>query len=923
MGALKTGDSVLGRDGRPCTVTFLSDINTTPDLYRLTLSDGQTLDADFDHQWVVSSDAGRNNVRGADHLSAIDNWTLSYQTVQDLEALAGSTDHGVRMELPALHALVISSVPNSPWNTPLSLYGALKMSNFEGVRADRPAAANWTVDSFTKTDPAVLFPVAQTLRASINAWSSLRSGNKARWGEQAAHRIIAAQTLLSDTLEFDTRTNSVSEATVSELARALRSAGAPFAQASKGSLSKTARAAGVISRDGTATVTVPLTTRERTITVQVVHYDVASAVRALASRLAYQLSEQPNLNARERVMTTGEMIGEGLTLAGGSTKFAIRAAAPLDLPAADLRIDPYTLGAWLGDGSSDGGGFTGIDPEITDLIENAGFPISHNSDGISHYISGLVQLLRTYDLKDNKHIPVQYLRASRGQRLALLQGLMDTDGTISRESSCELSLNDECLAVGALELIRSLGIKASMTKSVSSYLATAPDGSTYRKITGTRNRIHFTTTESVFRLARKVDRLPTSVRETHRWLYITSVEKIAAEPGRCIQVDSVDSTFLAGGFVPTHNTMLLLNLADQQARAGVPNVIIDPKVGSDHSPSVLASGGQVISLDDLASSDGALDALRFAASPSVGVDMAASALIAVNPWGARVRDVEVALYTALGRGVELGATCTGQALKLAYQAETNPKYREELREIIDPLFRIADTSALFRSFFGVNPTSKGLRVADGTTLIKVGDYRLELPTPGTKPESLTFPQRMALAVVKTMFTGAGMALTGRDGVLHQDEAWIITGTTPEEAERAGRLARSQRFLPILYSQDLSGAIDAKLVNHVSRVAIGPLDDKSQALAALEIARLEPTAERMGRITAKKSMGSTGDDIAPNWNSLRPLYAPGTRNNIRGTIFITSDLSGRAVPVEVKLAPGFLRRASTNRSDLNSRIEQAL
>jgi hypothetical protein len=376
--------------------------------------------------------------------------------------------------------------------------------------------------------------------------------------------------------------------------------------------------------------------------------------------------------------------------------------------------------------------------------------------------------------------------------------------------------------------------------------------------------------------------------------------------------------FLVAAGSGSGKTMLLLNLADQQARAGVPNVIIDPKVGSDHSPSVLASGGQVISLDDLASSDGALDALRFAASAAVGVDMAASALIAVNPWGARVRDVEVPLYTALGRGVELGATCTGQALQLAYQAETNLKYREELREIIDPLFRIAETSALFRSFFGVNPTSQGLRVANGTTLIKVGDYRLELPTPGTKPEHLTFPQRMALAVVKTMFTGAGMALTGRDGVLHQDEAWIITGTTPEEAERAGRLARSQRFLPILYSQDLTGAIDAKLVNHVSRVAIGPLDDLAQAYAALEIARLEPTPERIARITAKRSMGSTGDDVAPNWNSLRPLYEPGTRRNLRGTIFITSDLSGRAVPVEVKLSPGFLQRASNNRTDVNSR-----
>ncbi|WAC50236.1 hypothetical protein [Frigoribacterium sp. SL97] len=375
--------------------------------------------------------------------------------------------------------------------------------------------------------------------------------------------------------------------------------------------------------------------------------------------------------------------------------------------------------------------------------------------------------------------------------------------------------------------------------------------------------------------------------------------------------------FLVAAGSGSGKTMLLLNLADQQARVGIPNVIIDPKVGSDHSPSVLASGGQVISLDDLTSSDGALDALRFAASPAVGVDMAASAIITVNPWGPDVHKYEVPLYTAIGRGVELGATCTGQALQLAYEDETNEKYKAQLKEMIDPLFRIAGTSALFRSFFGINPQSRGLRVADGTTLIKVGDYRLELPSPDTPREAMSFPQRMAVATVKMMFTGAGLALTGRDGVIHQDEAWVVTGTTPEEAERAGRLARSQRFLPIFYSQDLTGAIDSKLVNHVSRVAIGPLDDEVQARAALTIAKLEATPERLGRITARKSMGSTGEDVAPNWNSLRPLYEPGTRNNLRGTVFITSDLAGRAVPVEVKLSPGFLKRASTNRLDLDA------
>lgn len=914
MGALAVGDRVLGRNGRPCTVTFLSSLNATPDLYRVTLSDGQVIEADFDHQWVVSSFAGRNKQRGSDHRQSIANWGLRYEMVQALEAMAGTVDPGTNLELGALHDLVISSVTSAPWSTPMSLYGALKMADVEGVKVSRRANADWTSDSITKTDPVSLFPVIDTLIANINSWSTLSGGNAVRWGAQAALRVNAATTLLADTRA----TNPNAEVTVAELARMLRAAGAPFVQSSTSSLARVARSAGVVSRPGLAEVTVPLPTRARSINVEVVEYDAQAAILALASRLTYQIAEQPNLAARERVMTTGEMLGEGLTVSGDQARFAIRVTEALELPEADLRIDPYTVGAWLGDGSSNGGGFTGIDPEITDQIEAAGFTVTHGSDGQSHYISGLVQLLRTYGLKDNKHIPAEYLRASRAQRRAVLQGLMDTDGTASLEGGCELSLNDKRLADDALELIRSLGIKASMSSGESAYLATHADGSTYRKVTGTRYRIHFTTTEPVFRLPRKLSRIPATVRETQKWIYIKSVEKIASTPGRCIQVDSPDSTFLAAGFVPTHNTMLLLSLADQQARAGIPNVIIDPKVGSDHSPSVLASGGQVISLDDLASSDGALDALRFAASAAVGVDMAASAIIAVNPWGTRVRELEVPLYTALGRGVELGATCTGQALQLAYNAETNPKYKEELREIIDPLFRIAETSALFRSFFGINPTSQGLRVADGTTLIKVGDYRLELPTPGTRPENLTFPQRMALAVVKTMFTGAGMALTGRDGVLHQDEAWIITGTTPEEAERAGRLARSQRFLPILYSQDLTGAIDAKLVNHVSRVAIGPLDDLVQARAALEIARLEPTEERLSRITAKKSMGSTGDDVAPNWHSLRPLYEPGTRNNLRGTIFITSDLSGRAVPVEVKLSPGFLQRASTNRTDVNDR-----
>ena len=54
MGELKVGDPVLGRDGKPCTVTHVSPVDVTPDLYRVTLSDGQRILADANHQWVVS-----------------------------------------------------------------------------------------------------------------------------------------------------------------------------------------------------------------------------------------------------------------------------------------------------------------------------------------------------------------------------------------------------------------------------------------------------------------------------------------------------------------------------------------------------------------------------------------------------------------------------------------------------------------------------------------------------------------------------------------------------------------------------------------------------------------------------------------------------------------------------------------------------
>lgn len=85
-----------------------------------------------------------------------------------------------------------------------------------------------------------------------------------------------------------------------------------------------------------------------------------------------------------------------------------------------------------------------------------------------------------------------------------------------------------------------------------------------------------------------------------------------------------------------------------------PQLIFDPKRGSDFSEMVRAAGGRVVSLDDLISTDGVLDPMR-SDEPERHIDEAAEMIMFVNPWGSRADDSYTALLKALkgrcnGRG---------------------------------------------------------------------------------------------------------------------------------------------------------------------------------------------------------------------------------------------------------------------------------
>ncbi|MDQ3612207.1 MAG: replicative DNA helicase, partial [Actinomycetota bacterium] len=178
---------------------------------------------------------------------------------------------------------------------------------------------------------------------------------------------------------------------------------------------------------------------------------------------------------RAEVRTTAELAATVRCQTGDSrANHAVATTSPLQLPAADLPVPPYALGAWLGDGHSAGARFTTADPEIVLHLEAEGLVITRQGRllyGLGlpvepgcHADHGTLHArLRTLAVLGNKHVPVIYLRGSESQRRALLAGLMDTDGTVTTTGNVQFAVTSERLARDVQELVSSLGYRCTMT----------------------------------------------------------------------------------------------------------------------------------------------------------------------------------------------------------------------------------------------------------------------------------------------------------------------------------------------------------------------------------------------------------------------------------------------------------------------------
>ena len=250
-----------------------------------------------------------------------------------------------------------------------------------------------------------------------------------------------------------------------------------------------------------------------------------------------------------------------------------------------LSIDPYLLGVLIGDGGLSAGSIRVSNPDefILEKIKplTGDLEIKHIC-GIDYAIrcnrgskNWLIKELRKFGLfgrrSNEKFVPDNYLSASRASRLSLINGLIDTDGTIEKHGSMTYTTTSEKLSTQFLSLARSLGYWAKLKSRITKYTYNGEIKNGKRSYTIT---IQGEKMAELVTLPRKKERL--SERRSGRNMNLTfsSIEKIGSDECTCISVSHDRSLFLTNEYIATHNTTLGMNIADHVAQTSGRHVMV-------------------------------------------------------------------------------------------------------------------------------------------------------------------------------------------------------------------------------------------------------------------------------------------------------------------------------------------------------------
>ena len=237
---------------------------------------------------------------------------------------------------------------------------------------------------------------------------------------------------------------------------------------------------------------------------------------------------------------------------------------PIQFSKKDLFIPPYLMGALLGDGglTQNTLTFTNVEQDIIDkvnlLVSKWGvFKHRKNKEHIQlHFVGGKNNLFKKYientfhhANSKTKFIPNEYKMSSIKDRLELIRGLIDTDGSINEKGHIKIGFVSEQLAKDLQFVLQSLGYRSKMTIG---------------KRKGKNNTYNLYIRgcdDKLFSSIKHKERFKhCKVGKNHHYdiLKIVSVEPLDKKSEmKCITVDSPLHTYICKDFIVTHNTLMM------------------------------------------------------------------------------------------------------------------------------------------------------------------------------------------------------------------------------------------------------------------------------------------------------------------------------------------------------------------------------
>lgn len=290
--------------------------------------------------------------------------------------------------------------------------------------------------------------------------------------------------------------------------------------------------------------------------------------------------------------TTRELLDSLTVNAGAGVQtwnHTIPMVRPVEFEETDVPVQPYLLGVLLGDGGLTAGArLSCADDEILKLINELlpepvrivpiegcdyNLTVPEGTPGYKgHPANPLVGALKQLGLFGHdafsKFIPKQYLYNSRAVRLALLRGLMDSDGHVSKDGvTTQFYTSSQALADGVIELVQSFGGTAEAKPAVKQYVYRGEKRMGHKSLT-----VHISLPGDVnpFLLTRKARQ----VKPKTKYLptrYVVSVEPVGRKSATCIRVEHPSHLYVTEGFIVTHNTNTVITAFEKLKEEGKAN----------------------------------------------------------------------------------------------------------------------------------------------------------------------------------------------------------------------------------------------------------------------------------------------------------------------------------------------------------------